>query len=445
MESFAGDIVAQARKLGADEADVFIQKGRESEVTTRKHNVESIKESRSAGYGLRVFSKGRLGFCFSSDFSLQSMISSAETAISLAEAASADEFNGLPETNGDTEAQNLDLYDERILELRVQEKIDSCLSLEQAAFDFDSRVTNSEGAGFYDGDTTTVISNSRGLVRKYRSTYCYMSCRPVAEQNGKMQSGWWLSYSRHLADLDSPQEVGTIAAERAVRMLGARVPGTSKVPVVFDNVTGSSLLYGVLEALDGDAVFKKASFLAGKLDGTLGAPGLTIVDDGSMRRGLSSAPFDGEGLSTGRHEVISKGILNAFIYDSYTARKAGAKPTANAQRSPSSLPAIGSFNFYMQKGSQTRDEIIGSVKNGLLLTALMGFGANPVTGDYSLGGSGLWIEDGDLAYPVEGLTVASNMLDMLKNIELIGDDLKFMGPVSSPTYRVNGMTISGTS
>ena len=443
FEQFARDAVMTAVKAGADEADVFIQSGRESEVSTRMLETENIKESRSQGYGIRVFKNRKLGFCFSSDFTDAGMKEAAGKAVSLAGVATEDEFNGLPEIENTESDPDLDLLDQEVNALSTERKLESCRETEQAMFDFDKRVSNSEGAAFFDGESVAVFAGSNGHSRSFRSSYCYLICRPVARENDRLQAGWWFSHKRYFSDLDTSENVGRKAAERTVRMLGARAPKTARVPVVFDNVTGISILSSLLSALDGDSVFKKASYLADKMDDTIASPLVTIVDDPLLPRGLGSSPFDGEGLPTARREVISKGVLQSYLYDTYTARKAQANSTASAQRTYDSLPSIGSFNFFMEKGKQSFDEIIGSVENGLYLTNLMGFGANPVTGDYSLGASGIWIEKGRLAYPVEGITVASNMISMLKDIDMVGDDLMFLSPISSPTFRVREMTVSG--
>lgn len=442
---FGQEIIEEAHANGADEADVFLQGGRESEITTRMKKVENIKEAISEGYGIRAFKNKQLGFCFSSDFSSKGMKEAARRAVVLSKETTPDRFNGLPESNGDFRPDDLDLFDPKIGEISTEWKIDACLAMERAMFDYDKRITNSEGAGFYDGETTTVIINSLGQSYNYKSSYCYLVCKPVAAEDSKLQSGWWYSYKRHLADLDSPEDVGRIAAERTVRMLGAKIPGTARVPVVFDQITGTSVLGSLLSAIDGDAVFKKATYLTGKLNEDIASPLVTLVDDGTLKRGVASSPFDGEGLRTEKREIVSRGKLRSYMYDVYTARKAGASPTGNAQRDHSSLPSIGSYNFYMPNGESHFERIIGSVENGLYLTGLMGSGTNPVTGDFSLGASGIWIENGKLTYPVEGITVASNMLDILKRIDMVGNDMKFLGPVSCPTFRVAEMTVSGTN
>ena len=443
LGQFAGDIIDAALKAGADQADLLLQIGRESEIVVRMGKIETIKEAVSQGYGLRVFKNRKLGFCHSSDFSLDAAKTAVKQAVSLAGEVSSDEHNGLPEPVTISGIPDTDIYDRTIAEIPSQTKIDICLETENAVFEYDRRIVNSEGVGFYDGEGITIMANSNGVNFSFPASYCVLTANPVARENGKLQANSWHSMKRHFKEMASPGHVARMAAERTIRMLGARTPSTAKVPVVFDPMTGSALLSSILGALDGDAVFKSASFLADKLDKVVASPLVTIVDDGVIPKGLGTSPFDGEGLPTGKKEVISNGRLCTFLYDTYTARKAGTKSTANARREYSSLPSIGPLNFYMQPGISKFDEIIETVKNGLLLTNLMGFGANTVTGDYSLGGSGTWIENGRLAYPVEGITVAANLLDILKQIDLVGNDLEFFGQVATPSFRVARMTVSG--
>jgi PmbA protein len=443
LETFAMNIIEAAKRSGADEADVLIQMGRESEVTIRMEKIESLKESISQGFGLRVFKNKKLGFSHSSDLSPSAVNLAVEQAISLAQEVSTDEYNGLPEQANLKDIPDLKLYDPEVDEIPTQKKINLCMEADRTMLDYDKRIVNSEGTGFYDGEGTMVIANSAGECHSFRSSFCHLSVNPVAQENGKLQSNGWISTSRFVKDLESPIAVARIAAERTVRMLGARIPSTAIVPVVFDNVTGAALLGNIVGALDGDAVTKGGSFLVDKLNQQVASSIVTIIDDGLMPKGLASSPFDGEGVPTYRKEVISKGILQSYLFDTYTARKAKTKSTGNARREHSSLPSIGPLNFYLQPGKSTIDEVIGSVTSGLYLTNLMGFGANTVTGDFSLGGAGLWIENGKLTYPVEGITVAANMLDILKGIDMIGNDLIFLGPVATPTFRVESMTVSG--
>jgi len=440
--SLSDDIIKLALKKGADEAEVYIEISRESEVGTRLEEVETLKEASARGLGVRIFKNKRLGFTYSSDFAKAHLDKLVQSAILLSEQTSADEFNGLPETVLDNSIK-LDLYDSKLTDIELSRKIEICKLMEKILFSCDKRINNSEGAFFFDGDSTIYIANSNGLNHSHKSSYCYLYCVPVARQDDKLQSNYWFSLKRHFADLDKPENIARTAAERVIRMLGAVTPKTARVPVVFDPLTAASFIGGVLAAINGDAVFKRSTFLVDKLNRKIASSEVNIRDDGQLVKGLASSPIDGEGLPTANKEIISQGKLITYLYDTYTARKANIKPTANAQRGYSSTPAIGGFNFYLQAGKYPPEEIIGSIKSGFYITSLMGFGGDIVTGDYSQGAAGLWIENGKLTRPVEGLTIASNMLEMLRNIEMVGNDLTMMGPISAPTFKISEMTVAG--
>lgn len=439
---FCSDIVKQAIRKGADEAEAFLSSGRESEVSTRLNETETVKEAATRGLGIRVIKNKRLGFVYSTDFTKDHLGGLIDSAIELSAEATQDECNGLPEPASD-KPSDLGLFDPRINKLDVDSKIDLCRRMEKRMFQYDSRITNSEGAHFLDGETNVTIVNSKGISGSYDSSYCYLYCVPVAQQDGRLQSGYWFAFSRFLDSLESPETVAEIAAARTVRMLGAGIQKTCRAPVVFDQLTGAAIIGSILAAIDGDAIHKRASFLVDQLNEVVASPLVTVRDDGRLRGGPGSAPFDGEGLPTGNKEIIKDGKLLTYLYDTYTAKKVGTRSTANAQRDYSSIPDIGGLNFYLQKGRHSPEEIIASVKNGFYVTNLMGFGLDNVTGDYSRGAAGLWIENGKITRPVEGITIASNILTMLKKIEMVGDDLKFMGPVSSPTFKISDMTIAG--
>lgn len=251
-----------------------------------------------------------------------------------------------------------------------------------------------------------------------------------------------------MADLESPESVGAEAARRTIRRLGARRVPTQRVPIVFAPEVARSLIGSVFDAASGDAIWRQASFLAGKLGEQIGASRLNIIDDNAMLLptgvgGFGTSPFDGEGLPSRRTVVLENGILRNYMLNTYAARKLGMKSTHNASRGLAGAPGIGPGNLYLEPGTQTPEQIIGDVKAGLYVTSLMGFGTNIVTGDYSRGAAGLWIENGQLTHAVEEITIAGNLGEMLKNITAIGNDLVFRGSVASPTIRVDGMTIAG--
>ena len=442
FEELSQNIIKTAIQKGADQAEVYIESERETQVGTRLSKVESIKESISRGIGIRVFKDKKMGFAFSSDLEPSGLKQLAATAVELARYASEDDYNGLPEPEK-SESINLDLYDPHLENVDISWKIDACKRMEDKFFAYDKRIVNSEGAYYFDGDATVYIANSLGLSKSYRGSHFYLYAVPIAREDGKLQTGYWYSSKRHFAELESPEKVAETAAARVVRMLGASVPKTAKVPVIFDPLTASALIGNILAAIDGDAVYKNSTFLVDKLGHQIASEIVNIRDDALMPRGLGSAPFDGEGLPASDKAIIENGKLVSYLYDTYTARKAKARSTASAHRGYSSTPEIGGYNFYLLAGKNTPGEIVGSVKDGFYVTNLMGFGSDIVTGDFSQGASGLWIENGKLTKPVEGLTIASNMPDILHKIEMIGNDLTFMGGVSSPTIKISQMAVAG--
>jgi PmbA protein len=237
--------------------------------------------------------------------------------------------------------------------------------------------------------------------------------------------------------------VGKVAAERTLRRLGARKVKTQQVPIIFDPLVATSILNHIFEGVNGDSVYRGASFLAGKLGQQIAGSNVTVIDDGTMVGGFGTSPFDGEGIPTRRTVVIENGVLTSYLLNTYTAKKLGLKTTANASRGLAGTPGIGPGNYFLQPGPKTPQELIANVKEGLYVTEFLGMGVNLVTGDYSRGASGLWISGGELTYPVEEITVAGNLKDMFMNISDIANDLEFRGSVASPTIRIDGLTVGG--
>ncbi len=344
---------------------------------------------------------------------------------------------------------DLHLYFEDVYSLPGPERIEWARRAEAAALAADPRITNSDGGSFDAATGRKVLANSRGFVGGYRSSYAGVSAAPLAmDANGQMQRDGWWSSARRLADLESPESIGREAARRALRRLGARRVPTQRVPIVFAPEAARSLIGSVFEAASGDAIWRGASFLAGRLGQSIAAPGITIVDDNTMllptgAGGFGTSPFDDEGLPSLRTVVVEKGILRNYLLNTYTARKLGLQSTHNASRGLAGTPGIGCGNLYLQPGASTETQILADVAAGLYVTSLMGFGVNIVTGDYSRGATGLWIENGQLTHAVEEVTIAGNLGEMLMNVTAIGNDLVFRGAVASPTLRVDGMTIAG--
>jgi PmbA protein len=445
LREVAQDIVRRAMTGGATAAECVVREGDEFSTLVRLGQVETLKESGSRSIGVRVFSGQRAASTYSSDFSRDSLDRMVKSALELSKITSEDPFGGIPEASQlGSLTGDLDLYHEDVYSLPGPDRIDYARRAEKAALDFDPRIKNSEGGSFDAATGHKVLANSHGFVGEYRRSYCSVVVVPIAQdEQGHMQRDYWYSVARSLAKLDSAEQVGKEAARRTLRRLGARKVKTAHVPVVLDPMVANSMLEHIFEGVNGDSVYRGASFLAGKLGEKIAGPNITVIDDGTMVGGFGTAPFDGEGVPTRRTVVIENGVLKSYLLNTYTAKKLGLETTANASRGLAGTPGIGPGNYFLQPGKKTPQQIIGEIKYGLYVTEFLGHGANLVTGDYSRGASGMWIVNGELAYPVEEITVAGNLKDIFCNISEIGTDLEFRGSVASPTIRIDGLTVGG--
>lgn len=441
---FAADVVGQAIRQGATAAEVVIREGIEFSVGVRLGDVETLKESASKGLGLRVLCDGRQSSVSTSDFSPEAISKLVATAVKLAHATSVDDTAGLPQ-RGElaTEWPDLNLYDEAIVTLSAEEKINMALKAEEVARAVDPRIINFEGGGLDSAIGRMILANSLGFAGEYTGTSISLATVPVAQENGKLQRDYWFDSRRRLDQLETPESVGERAAHRTLRKLGARKVKTQTCPVIFESVVARSLLNDIFGAVSGDSIFRKSSFLVDRLEETIAVPELTVVDDGRIPGATGSRPFDGEGLPTRRTVVIENGVLRNFLHTTYTARKLNAHSTGNASRGLAGAPSVGANNFFMEAGPYTPEDMIKSVKNGFYITELIGFGVNIVNGDYSRGASGIWIENGELTFPVEEVTIAGNLKGMLMNLEMIGNDLDFRTRITAPTLKISQMTVSG--
>jgi PmbA protein len=366
----------------------------------------------------------------------------AET-VALARATAADPCAGLP-AGGFAEAQpDLRLLDPADRGLPVEARIARAREAEAAARGADPRITNSEGSEASSEFSAVHFGNSLGMRGSDESAQHGISCMPVARDASGMQTDYWLSVGRRLADLEAPADVGREAARRALRRLGARRVPTAEVPVVFDAITARSLLGNLAACLSGYAVYRQASFLSGRLGQPIASARVTVIDDGRLPGGLGSKPFDGEGLPTRRNRLVDAGRLETWLLDSYSARKLGMASTGNASRGVGSAPGVGATNLWLEPADASLAEIVADTRRGLLVTSLFGHGFNAVTGDFSRGAAGLWIEDGRLTHPVEEITIAGNLGQMLLDVDAVGSDLLWQGRVASPSLRVARMTVAG--
>ena len=449
MQQLAADVVERALRAGATEAEVVVREGDEFSTVVRLGQVETLKESGARGIGLRVF-LGESGAystanTSTSDFSEAGLAHMVSGAIDLARVTSQDPFAGLPEPSAMGRLTGeLGLYYDDVYSLPTAERIEYARRAEAAALSADPRLTRSDGGSFDAATGHKVMANSRGFVGEYRRSYCSLSAMPIAEtEKGGMQRDYWFSSARTLAKLESPESIGAEAARRTLRRLNARRVPTQQVPIVFAPEIARSLIGNVFEAANGDSIYRGASFWSNQLGQKVASENVTVIDDGTLPGLFGTSPFDGEGLPTRRTVIVEKGVLKNYLLNTYTGRKLNMASTGNASRGLAGTPGIGGGNLFLEKGSISPQQLLAEVKAGFYVTELMGFGVNMVTGDYSRGAAGLWIENGELTFAVEEVTIAGNLKEMLNHVTSIADDLEFRGAVASPTLRIDGMTIAG--
>jgi len=444
LKDTAEYVVRRAKAKGASEADTFIREDENFEVTVRMGEVETLKESVSRGLRLRIFAGKRTATSQTSDISPSVLDALVDETVEMAHLTSEDESGGLPETTARaSDLPDLQLVDTSWNDFTPEQRIDWARRAEAAAMKVDSRITNSEGGAFSYERSRTVLANTRGFLSEYEGTGGYVISTPVARSPEGMQRDYWVSVARFRSELESPESVGQRAADRTLRRLGARKVRTCEVPVIFDPLTARTIINHVFQACAGDAVYRRSSFLIDQIGMKVAASDLTIVDNARLIRGLGSSPFDDEGVPTQTTPIIENGILQNYLHSSYTARKLKARPTGNGTRTGAGSISVGPTNFYLMAGTTSPEDMIASVKSGLYVFELIGHGVNAVTGDYSRGAVGIWIENGKLSFPVQEVTIAGNLRQMLNDIEVVGNDPAFLGPVSAPTMKVSNMVISG--
>jgi PmbA protein len=463
LVNLAEESVARALRAGADDAEAVAYESDEFNVNVRLGQVEQLTESGSRALGLRVFFNSadghRTASTSTSDLSADGITRLVDGAVQLARVTGADPFAGLPAPDafGSLPIGDLCLHFSDVADVTPLERIETARRCEAAALGFDPRIQNSAGASYDAASTHRVMINSRGFRGEYRRSYCGFSASPIAQQGAAMQRDYWYSSARSARLLESPEAIGEEAARRALRRLGARRVPTQQCPVVFAPEIARSLMANLLSAADGDAIYRNSSMFSGKLGEQVAGENITMVDDGTMvfdhelpggemlrTGGFGTSPFDGDGLPTRRTVIVERGILKNLMLNTYTGRKLNMASTGKASRGLAGAPGIGGGNYFLEPGTLTPDQIIADVPSGLYVLSTMGFGVNLVTGDYSQGASGLWIENGELAYPVEEITIAGNLKEMFRNVVAIGNDLEFRSSGAVPTVRIEGMTVAGS-
>jgi len=438
------DLIRRARARGADEADAFLVEEETQTVQVRLGQVESLRHARETRCSLRIFTRTGSASAMSSDLSPAALARLVDETVALARVTERDAHSGLPapETLA-REWPDLELSDRDGHSVSVGSKIELARRAEAAALEADPRVENSEGAEFYDRQSRVAYATSGGFAGSFPVSSFALSVTPVAVSNGHMERDYWYSAGRKLRSLESPEAVGQEAARRACRRLGARKEATAEVPVVFDPETAASLLRAFAVAASGPSLYRGTSFLMGRLGHRLATSSVTIVDDPLIPGGLGSRPFDGEALPSRRTVLVDGGILASYLLDTYSARRLALSATGHAAREMGGGVTVGHTNLYLEPGPYSPEEIVRSIDRGLYVTELIGFGVNFVNGDYSRGAVGHWIDRGELAYPVEEITVAGNLTEMLLRVEMVGRDLVFRDQTAAPTLKIARMTVAG--
>jgi PmbA protein len=443
-DSIGEHVLRLARARGADDAEVMIAAGRNFSTSVRLGEVERVTEAATRTLGLRVFKDGRTANRYTADLTPRGLAAFVDRTLDLVTIADPDPAAVLPEWEEQPAPPDLQLYDPAVEALTADEKIARALRAEQAALDFDPRITNSGGAGFGTTLTELVLLNSRGFHGRYIGSVASMFVQAIADDDdAKKRNGAWFSVERHAGRMLDPEDVGRIAAERTLCQLGARKVETRTVPVVFDPMTAMDIVGLIGRAAGGDMLHRRASFLVDQEGKSLASPLVTITDDPLIPGRTGSRPFDDEGVASRRNPLLMDGVFQGFLFDTYTARQTGHRSTGSSQRSVGGPASVGATNLVLAPGLHEPEAIIASVDDGLYVTEMFGFGVNLTTGTLSRGAAGLWIDKGRLTYPVSEITISGTLQEMLAGISMLGTDLTWRGSMAAPTIKIDRMMVSG--
>lgn len=433
LQAFTQDALAYAQQKGASACEVDASEGFGQSVTVRCGEVETIEYNRDKGLGVTVYLGQRKGYASTSDFSRNAIQETVEAAINIARFTAEDDCAGLadPALMAKT-IPDLDLY--HPWDQSVEQAIELAQRCEQAAYDFDEQVTNSEGATVSIQEAHFVAANSAGFVGGYPTSRHYLGCSVIAGEDENMQRDSWYTTSRNFSLLEAPEDIGILAAKRAVARLGGRRIKTGEVPVIFEAPLASGLLGNLVHAISGGALYRKSTFLVDSLGKSIFPSFANLSERPHLAGGLASSAFDNDGVATRDREVMTNGVLNGYFLSSYTARKLGMQTTGNAG---------GSHNLLLHPGQDDLPALLRRMGRGLLVTELLGHGINYVTGDYSRGAAGFWIEDGQIAYPVEEITIAGNLREMFQQIQAIGSDVYTKGSKQTGSILIERMKVAG--
>jgi PmbA protein len=433
LQDIAAAALKRAREKGATAAEAEVSESYGQTVTVRMGRVETIEYNRDKGLSVTVYIGKKKGYASSADFASGAVADTVDAALSIARFTASDDAAGLADEELlAREVRDLDLF--HPWDLPVERAIEMARACEAAAFALDPRVVNSEGASVSCQQSQFVLANSLGFTGGFPSSRHYLSCAVIASDGEQMQRDDWYVSRRAPGELPGPEAVGDYAGRRALARLGSRKIATTEAPVLFDAPAASSLLAHFVSAASGGSLYRKASFLVDRLGSEVFSPGVTIVERPHLARGQASSYFDDDGVATHERDVVRGGVLQGYFLGSYSARKLGMKTTGNAG---------GNHNLILQGGELDLPALIRETRTGLLVTELMGQGINMVTGDYSRGAAGYWIEGGEIAYPVEEITIAGNLRDMFRAIVAVGSDALTRGSRTTGSVLVERMTIAG--
>lgn len=434
MAEVARRALAVATSRGASDAEVEVSAAIGQAVTVRRGEVETVEYNRDKGMGITVYFGQRRGNASTSDLSPEAVERTVEAACAIARHTAEDEAAGLPQERRLYRGTPPDLALFHPWSLTVEESIEIARRTEAAALAVDKRITNSEGATVSAYDSDFILANTRGFLGGFPGSKASVQCGVVAEEGGGMQRDYWYTTHRDPSRLEDAERVGRTAGERAVRRLGGRRLPTTEAPVLFDANIAGSLLGHFVAAASGSSLYRQSSFLLGKLGEPIFAPLVDIVEDPHLPGEMASSYFDAEGVATARRNLVEGGVLRGWFLSSYSARKLGLETTGNAG---------GNHNLLVKPGELGFDALVKRMGRGLLVTELMGQGVNPVTGDYSRGAAGFWVEGGEIRFPVEEVTIAGNLLDMFRGIVAIGNDVLVRGSKQTGSILVDRLTIAG--
>lgn len=434
--------VKEAQSRGAAASEAYLLDADSLTIEVSENQLEMLKLAKDTGIGLRIISKtGAVGFAYSTVIETDEIKQLAVQALDNSRKSFADSHHNLPRPA--TERPFIELLDPRLSATPVEEKILLAHRAEAAAKQFDSRITKAERCLYQDAQYGVALANSNGLSKYYRAGYCGLYSSVLAAQQSDIQSGMALSYKRYINELN-PEAVGCEAARQAMLLLGAKSISPARTTVILSPYVAANFLSVLVPSFSADFVQKGKSMLQGKLGEKVISANLSIIDDGTLNNGIATAPIDGEGVPTQRTQLVDRGVVKSYLYNSYTAARDGARSTGNGIRNSfKSVTDVGPTNVFIEAGDKDPETLVSELDNGFYITSVMGLHtANPISGDFSLGASGVWIRDGRFAHAVRGIAIAGNILELFSKVEAVGSDLQFFGSQGCPSLKISDITVS---